>query len=333
MSNKKIICQLQGGLGNQFFQYAVAKYIQIKTSRKLIFNFNNLSKSILKKNNNDAFYIKNEKTNSFANKINLLDLVNVSIEKTNFLIVFQYNINRVFRKLKKYFKIDLSQFFLSTSFINEPGLDSGRYMQDFVEKFLNSKNNNIFLLGYFQSSKYFEECKDVIFKELEPPVSKKNNFLEMHKVIKSSNVVALCFRTYFEVPGRDTSKVIDENHMGGIAGIEYYNKSIKIIKEKIKDPVFFVFTPKQYSFLDKLDLGSNFYFINNDTGFSGTVDNLWLMSECKYQIISFSSFYWWGAWFSEYKFGDQSIILRPFGRAGGAEREDYYQDSWIEVNY
>lgn len=333
MSNKKIICQLQGGLGNQLFQYAIAKYIQIKTSRQLIFNYNYLSKSILKNNNNDVFYIKNEKTNSYANKINLLDLVNLSIKKTNFIIVLQYNINRVFRKLKIFFKIDLSKFFFNTLFIEEPGLDSGRYMQDFVEKCLNSKNKNIFLLGYFQSSKYFEECKNIIYEELKPPVSKKNNFLEMYKMIKSSNVVALCFRTYFEVPGRDTTKAIDENHMGGIAGIEYYNKSIKIIKEKIKNPVFFVFTPKQYNFLDKLDLGNNFYFINNDTGFSGTIDNLWLMSECKYQIISFSSFYWWGAWFSQYKFGNKSLILRPDGIAGGAERKDYYEDSWVNVNY
>ena len=61
----------------------------------------------------------------------------------------------------------------------------------------------------------------------------------MHNIIKNSNVVAICFRTYFEVPGRDKSKIIDENHMGGIAGIEYYNKSIQIMRQKIKNPIFF----------------------------------------------------------------------------------------------
>ena len=112
-------------LGNQLFQYAIAKYIQIKTSRQLIFNYNYLSKSILKNNNNDVFYIKNEKTNSYANKINLLDLVNLSIKKTNFIIVLQYNINRVFRKLKIFFKIDLSKFFFLIHYLLKSRVRSG----------------------------------------------------------------------------------------------------------------------------------------------------------------------------------------------------------------
>lgn len=331
---KKIICQLQGGLGNQLFQYAITKSISIKTSRKIVFNFSEIDNKTLKVNNNDIHLIKNEKINPFSNTVNLLELVNINLIKTNKILQLHYLFNRIVRKIERHLNININNKLLNTEFVQEKlGVDTGRYQNELVEKCINSKKKNIFLFGYFQTSKYFSDCKKIIYNDIKPPSSKKKNFIEMHKIIKKSNVVALCFRTYFEVPGRNKTKIIDENHMGGIAGIDYYNKSIMLMKKKINNPIFFVFTPKQYSFLKDLNLGSDYYFINNDTGFKGTIDNLWLMSECKYQIISYSSYYWWSAWLAEYKFKDKSYILRPEGTAGGVDRIHYYEDTWKEIKY
>ena len=331
---KKIICQLQGGLGNQLFQYAITKSLSIRTSREMLFNFSKINNSLLKANKNDVFFIKNEKINPFSNTINLLDLVNLNLKKSGLMLKFVYNLNRLIRKVERLSGFNIYSNLFTTDFFQEKTVtESSQYQEKFVENCIDSKKKNIFLLGYFQTSKYFSEFSKIIFNDLKPPISKKNNFIEMHNIIKNSNVVAICFRTYFEVPGRNKSKIIDENHMGGIAGIDYYNKSIKIMRQKINNPTFFVFTPKQYGFLKDLDLGHKYYFINNDTGFNGTIDNLWLMSECRYQIISFSSYYWWSAWFAEHKFKNKSYILRPTGLAGGVERKHYYEDTWEEVKY
>jgi hypothetical protein len=52
----------------------------------------------------------------------------------------------------------------------------------------------------------------------------------------------------------------------------------------------------------------NFHIITEDSGFIDAYDNLWLMSHCVNHIISNSTFYWWGAYFSSTKYKNQTVI-------------------------
>ena len=49
-------------------------------------------------------------------------------------------------------------------------------------------------------------------------------------------------------------------------------------------------------------------FITEDEGYAGSMDNLWLMSQFKYHIISNSSLYWWAAYFSQDRYKNGKII-------------------------
>ena len=61
---------------------------------------------------------------------------------------------------------------------------------------------------------------------------------------------------------------------------------------------FFIFCSHRSSLLDGLRLPGKVTYVTPDDGFEGTIEGLWLMTQCRHHIITNSSFYWWGAWLS-----------------------------------
>ena len=176
----------------------------------------------------------------------------------------------------------------------------------------------------------FKDQELYIFNSIKIPQSKKKKFQETYNLIKSSNSIALCARLYEDVPTTNKKILIDESTMGGIPNLKYYEQCINLIKKNVSNPTFFIFSAKQYEFFKLLNLGKNTYYLNNDNGFNGTIDNLWLMTECKYQIISYSSYYWFAAWFNKFK-NNSTIIYRP--NENNKDRVSYYCDNWKAVDW
>lgn len=77
-------------------------------------------------------------------------------------------------------------------------------------------------------------------------------------------------------------------------GAEYYKKAVEIIKEKITDPRFFIFSDdadfvkKEFTWLE------NATIVTNNTG-KDSYKDMQLMSLCKHNIIANSTFSQWGA--------------------------------------
>ena len=66
--------------------------------------------------------------------------------------------------------------------------------------------------------------------------------------------------------------------------------------------------------------------ITEETGFKNDIDTLWLMSNFKNLIISNSTFYWWGAYFSDFKFNQTKIIT-----SSKFPNSDTNQKNWIVI--
>ena len=103
------------------------------------------------------------------------------------------------------------------------------------------------------------------------------------------------------------------NTLGGLISAHYIAKSIKFIIKKVKNPTFFFFSTDSsniFNFLNKLEFLKkyNYNIITEDLGYKGATNNLWLLSNCKNHIISNSSFYWWGAYLSSFKYKEQIIV-------------------------
>lgn len=280
---KKIYLHLSGGLGNQLFQYAAAKSLAIKNKSQLIIDplsgfftdFRHKRKIQLNK-----FYIENV------------------IYKN--LLVFFY----LFRFFKK---ITLSKRlfynFLSFSVIDE-FYNFQKYNKS-ISKF--RFKNKLFMLGVFQTEKYFIDNKINILKDITPPFSKKKNFLNEKKNISINNSVAICVRMHETLPNRL------HHTAGGIVNFDFYKKALNLILKKINKPNFFFFSTNT-KYINKLLLevstlkNYSFKIITPQNGFNDEVDTLWLLSCFKNLVISNSTFYWWGAYLSKVNYSNQFVI-------------------------
>ena len=139
---RKIYIKLIGGLGNQLFQYACAKNLSIKMNAELIID--DKSGFLLDKN----FKRKLQLPSNFKyNKIKFTQLLFFS-----FLIL----IKKIFKKTNFHFNIG-----------NNIIIDETK-QNKFINNFYSIVNEfrNIYLIGFFQSERYFIENKSLIINEI-----------------------------------------------------------------------------------------------------------------------------------------------------------------------
>jgi hypothetical protein len=167
--------------------------------------------------------------------------------------------------------------------------------------------NKLFMLGVFQTEKYFIDNKINILKDITPPFSKKKNFLNEKKNISINNSVAICVRLHETLPNSL------HHTAGGIVSFDFYKKALNLILKKINKPNFFFFSTNT-KYINKLLLkvstfkNYSFKIITPQNGFNDEVDTLWLLSCFKNLVISNSTFYWWGAYFSKINYSNQFVI-------------------------
>jgi len=143
-----------------------------------------------------------------------------------------------------YRDFDLDIFNISENIIKEIQTDNLQsvsekmfsYSQETVNTIEQNIGNDLYLDGYWQSYKYFEEFEDYIkkdftFKNLVEN-NKDTNVKNMFKdIIKSNSVMVNIRRSDYL-----------NNNFHGVMGSDYINESSKIIESKIDNPKYFVFS-------------------------------------------------------------------------------------------
>tara|TARA_B100000902_G_scaffold393945_1_gene449248 strand:- start:14158 stop:15048 length:891 start_codon:yes stop_codon:yes gene_type:complete len=273
--SKKIYLCLFGGLGNQLFQYAYARNLQIKYKCDLVLD------------HKTGFFIDLRDKRRF-------ELINYTTKVTKKIIFFF----TVFKIYKKIFGFNKKVF----SFLNKKLFDETN-SKSFKKLFLqiNAQSFELYLHGFFQSDKYFLENKSLILKDIMPDKPKNKTFLNLAKKIKNKKSIAICIRRFNEVKSDDIKKV------GGKLNENFYNKNLHFFKDKVTKPHFYIFSNEDnyelFNFLKKLHLKKKDYtLVTPSKGFKNPHDTLWLLSLFKYQLISNSTLYWWGAYFAKHRF-------------------------------
>jgi len=161
-------------------------------------------------------------------------------------------------------------------------------------------NNDKYIIGGFQSEKYFFEIKNLVRKDFTFSSLGGDKNIRTAKKMDKENSVAIHIRKgndYFSSP-----------YYHNTCPVDYFKEAITYIKNKINNPVFYLFT-------DNIDWVKNhfsmdeFYYINwnPSTGWGNHFD-MQLMTHCHYNIISNSTYSWWGAWLNSNK---DKIVICP----------------------
>ncbi len=222
-------------------------------------------------------------------------------------------------KYAEYFNYKIKTGIIETDFfLQEPYY---HYTPELWDEYRdNFKTQNVDILGWLQSEKYWQHCKQKVFDTL----TFKEDIIEKLKtrfadVLKKKTIAISIRRGDF---------ITDPNHY--LLPIHFYlNALLKIFPDyKACNVVFFSDDLKYCE--TQIKSHSNFYFA---TGLNA-IEQLCLMSLCENFIISNSTFSWWGAMLGEKQ--DSKIIRSPYYVSGDLKEtldyKDYYPERWLSYD-
>lgn len=313
-----IYLEMAGRLGNQLFRYAFARRIQEITGEELYIDFKRVYQKGTEEQGwtNSLKLFKTAKYFEVNDKKKDLFFDNATIMQK--IIYFLYKVgNQIFKNNKnKLIKYQLKMQPLLNKY-NLYFIELGYYKYNF--EYLN-KHKVKYICGCFECENYFTDIKDIILKEFEPIKEKEPKNKKLYEKIKETNSVCISIRRGDFVTNEKNSKLYN------ICDINYYTKAIQLMREKIDNPVLFVFSDdiKWAKENIKFEGIQIFYEDGNDT----VDEKLRLMYSCKHFIISNSTFSWWAQFLSR---NQDKIVIAPSRWYKNDVHSDLINKNWIKI--
>lgn len=298
-----IVLKVMDGLGNQMFQYAFARHLQMIYHEPIVFETIRLRKGAVRKFGLDRLNIPLADGKSEINTCRMAGKIE------NWILFFASKIIREF--LEK----------MGISMTGEKAywkmIQYGFYTTKDAMRFYDFKKTKMpikFVRGYFQSEQYFREEKDIIKQEL--LVKNMERLEKIAHQIENENSVCIHIRRGDYI-GNVRFEVCTE---------EYYKKAVEYMFKELGSPKFYVFSNTTQ---DLQWIQQNYIFLNNAHFVVEGEDeygDLYLMYHCKHHIISNSTFSWWGAYLSNSEGG---ITIAPKKWVNADEQQDIILKQWI----
>lgn len=266
-----ILIRLMGGLGNQMFQYAFGRRMALANNTELV-----LDQSLL---------LDRSQPHELVTHRNFdLDIFNLqSFRWATEAEIFSYNgsanapaVKKVFRKIKN--KISQKKLIIQ---------QDNEFNPDYF-----AVKPNVCFVGRWQSELYFNDASKQIKKEFTIKINGSDEIKKYQAVINNCNAVCLHVRRADLITSAVFSKSI------GVLNWSYYENALTYIREKVTNPVFFVFSDDIEWCKQNVILSEQTYYMDENTAGSKAEGHLYLMQQCKHFIISNSTYAWWGAWLS-----------------------------------
>lgn len=181
----------------------------------------------------------------------------------------------------------------------------------FDENLFNGCPDNISLMGYFQTEKYFKHIKDEIlndFQFLDHIQDSANNFLKSYENVTKVSVhlrrTDYVEKSYFHTP----------------PSLDYYIRAMNCFD----DAVFFIFSDDiQWCKQQDIFNAKNIIF----PSFNDQYIDFCIMSMCDHNIIANSSYSWWSSYLN--KNLNKKIIAPSVWFGFHCNLDDLYMDNWM----
>jgi len=272
-----IVIRLKGGLGNQFFEYALER-------RLTYFNHAQFKLDI------SAYRTDNSRIRTYGlHHFNIVENIATDEDLKTLGIKEERALKRILSKA-----LERRKPIYKRRRINE------QVLLGFHPEILEI-TQDAYLDGYWQSEKYFLEIAKVIRAEFTPRDKMDTVNEEMASEMAGASSISLHIRRGDYVADPTI------NRIHGTCSLDYYSKCIDEVSQMIQDPHFYVFSDDIQWARTNLNLEHPVTFIDNNNQENDFKD-LYLMTKCKHHIIANSSFSWWGAWLAENK---DKIVFAP----------------------
>ncbi len=270
-----IIAQLQGGLGNQLFQYATGRALALQKQASLLLDH--------------SWYTQT------YDDVTPRELLLSELNTKGSLISFQPKIQRpkrIQRIAQTFWPIDPFIFVEQAPYRFDPRLNKSPAF----------KQQNLYLMGYWQSYKYFESIKAILQSEISPKKVLDTHYQSYLHNIQSTTSAMVHVRRGDYVNLASAAKV------HGFIGLDYYLEGMKLLLEKNLDTHFFVFSDDIDWAKENLPYPERTTFVQSINSSDAVIQELELMTHCQHHLIANSSLSWWAAWLSK---NPNGVILCP----------------------
>lgn len=321
-----IVTQLVGGLGNQIFQHAAAQKIAAASGMPVVYDLYQL-----KVHQNPPRRLVMDK---FKLPCRLADWTHI------WRMCPQEVVRRlVHHRLPKRFGSRVESVLERASFSSPcryrlfdqkpgrpaPSLKIGKVVSErqfhFDPDFM-SLSSELLLMGYWQTEKYFVGIRDTLLAELKVNSQQAGQDLAVAGRMRASQSVSLHVRR--------GDKAVAKDFNGTTA--EFCQRAVAWFRERVSNPVFFVFTDDWAWVREHLPSGKDVVYVDHNDGLHDYED-LRLMTQCRHHIIAPSSFSWWGAWLNPDP--DKMVVSPPHRRwlnFANCDTADVIPESWVQLD-
>jgi hypothetical protein len=288
---------LQGGLGNQMFQYAVAKSLSMHY--RVDFSL-------------DCSWFK-----KFPPSVTprTLELPLLSIDGG-----LTQNIGIGLDQHKLILAI---KYLLPFGPIIKKQMDAFNFDQTlFQQKAL--KHRDLYLFGYWQSYKYFENIRPALQIEFQTVNAISSHYDYFLSDIRQTESVMLHIRRGDYIHSPSAAKY------HGALELKYYLEAIDRILSVLPNAHFFIFSDDLLWAKESLPKNIRMTFIEHSLQIDDAAQELQLMRACKNHVIANSSLSWWGAWLRNETGG---LVFTPNRWVNNKQLnlDDLLPDSWHRI--
>ena len=291
-----IIVQMGGRLGNQLFNYAAARSIQLKMypNEDIAFDFGYLSR-------------EGTPQDGWVNGLEFFKTINYRLYKKDGVMLHAGSpLQKVvccayYAGLRKYSRFQMREEYEYekkwSNVLNSAGVYW--YRTGYIE-LTYSKAHDKLMSGRFEDPKYFNEIREDLLEELKPKYPELDKNAELYSIIDSQNSVCVSVRR------GDFESNPSFKKLHSVCTRQYFERAINKIREIIDNPVFILFSDDVAWAKENIVIpGAEVY---SEKGDDPVWEKLRMMSRCNHFIISNSSFSWWSQWLSV---RNSKIVVAP----------------------
>jgi len=282
-----VIVRLKGGLGNQMFQYATGRRLALAAGLELKLD----ACSGFRR---DRVYSREFLLDQFHIEGGLAD------RYESFCDLFG-DVRRRFHARRGVGNPERLDYFYVQE--KDPhGFEP--WLQDFAPK------GTVYLDGQWMSPRYFEGMEARFRREFRGRLPLSAEAEEEARAIRAAaNPVCLGIRMYEEV--NEENRRIMEAH-GVIPRPDFFTRALALLSSRFGRLDLFVFALNPDWIRENMPLPQGARIISPKRENARAYEDLTLMRLCRHYVISYSSYYWWGAYLSE-NLSDKVVVAPDLG--------------------